>query len=217
MTAAKGLTNLLYVQLNLKNKVRMHLSVNYIQCRAAAAVVVQCHRRSFSQGFLWNDALLLRDQLTGEERSIHEAAVTYATEKLLPRVISANRHESFDRDIMYELGTAHCHHLSFVMIDRSSCHFDFNVTLIPFVYSIGDMGFLGSTIDGFGCPGVGYVSYGLIANAIEGIDSGYRSAMSVQSSLVMWPIHQYGSEEQKHKYLPDLAKGKLIGTVFDRS
>jgi len=79
------------------------------------------------------------------------------------------------------------------------------------MYELGDMGFLGSTIDGFGCPGVGYVSYGLIANAIEGIDSGYRSAMSVQSSLVMWPIHQYGSEEQKHKYLPDLAKGKLVG------
>lgn len=81
------------------------------------------------------------------------------------------------------------------------------------------MGFLGSTIDGFGCPGVGYVSYGLIANAIEGIDSGYRSAMSVQSSLVMWPIHQYGSEEQKHKYLPDLAKGKLVGIqyIYDRS
>ena len=74
------------------------------------------------------------------------------------------------------------------------------------------MGFLGSTIDGFGCPGVGYVSYGLIANAIEGVDSGYRSAMSVQSSLVMWPINQYGSEEQKQKYLPDLAKGNLIGT-----
>ena len=60
-------------------------------------------------------------------------------------------------------------------------------------------------------PGIGYVAYGLIANAIESVDSGYRSAMSVQSSLVMWPIYTYGTEEQKQKYLPELAKGKLIG------
>lgn len=59
--------------------------------------------------------------------------------------------------------------------------------------------------------GIGYVAYGLIANAIESVDSGYRSAMSVQSSLVMWPIYTYGTEEQKQKYLPELAKGKLIG------
>lgn len=103
----------------------MHLNVSHAvqKCRAAAAVV-QCYRRSFSQGFLWNDALLLRDQLTGEERAIHEAAVTYATEKLLPRVITANRHELFDRDIMYELGiTALRHHLSFLMSGSSAVTF----------------------------------------------------------------------------------------------
>ena len=78
---------------------------------------------------------------------------------------------------------------------------------------MGEMGFLGPTLDGYGCAGVGYVSYGLIANAIESVDSGYRSAMSVQSSLVMWPIYNYGSEEQKEKYLPEMAKGNLIGML----
>ncbi len=76
---------------------------------------------------------------------------------------------------------------------------------------LGEMGLLGPTLQGYGCAGVGYVAYGLIANAIEQIDSGYRSAMSVQSSLVMWPIYTYGSDEQKNKYLPELAKGNLIG------
>lgn len=76
---------------------------------------------------------------------------------------------------------------------------------------MGKLGFLGSTIKGFSCAGLGYVSYGLIANAIESIDSGYRSAMSVQSSLVMHPINIYGTEHQKLKYLPSLASGELIG------
>ena len=75
----------------------------------------------------------------------------------------------------------------------------------------GEMGFLGPTLQGYGCAGLGYVSYGLIANAVERVDSGYRSAMSVQSSLVMYPIYTYGSEEQKEKYLPSLAKGETIG------
>ena len=75
----------------------------------------------------------------------------------------------------------------------------------------GEMGFLGSTITGYGCAGVNHVSYGLIAREIERIDSGYRSMMSVQSSLVMYPIYTYGSEEQRQKYLPDLASGKKIG------
>ncbi len=75
----------------------------------------------------------------------------------------------------------------------------------------GDMGFLGPTLQGYGCAGLGYVSYGLIANAVERIDSGYRSAMSVQSSLVMWPIYTYGTEEQREKYLPSLASGEKIG------
>ncbi|KAF0719389.1 hypothetical protein AaE_010460, partial [Aphanomyces astaci] len=79
---------------------------------------------------------------------------------------------------------------------------------------MGELGLLGPTIKGYDCAGVGYVSYGLIANAVERVDSAYRSAMSVQSSLVMWPIYKFGSEEQKQKvrvYIPQLASGNLIG------
>ena len=76
---------------------------------------------------------------------------------------------------------------------------------------MGEMGLLGSTIDGYGCPGVDYISYGLVAREVERVDSGYRSMMSVQSSLVMYPIHAYGSEAQREKYLPKLASGQWIG------
>lgn len=76
---------------------------------------------------------------------------------------------------------------------------------------MGQLGLLGLTIDGYGCAGASYVSYGLIAREVERIDSGYRSAMSVQSSLVMHPINEYGTEEQKTKYLPGLATGDLVG------
>ena len=75
----------------------------------------------------------------------------------------------------------------------------------------GEMGFLGATLQGYGCAGVNHTSYGLIIREIERVDSGYRSAMSVQSSLVMWPIYTYGSEKMKDKYLPKLASGELIG------
>jgi glutaryl-CoA dehydrogenase len=76
---------------------------------------------------------------------------------------------------------------------------------------MGELGLLGSTIEGYGCPGVDYISYGLIAREVERVDSGYRSMMSVQSSLVMYPIHAYGSEAQRQKYLPPLASGESIG------
>ena len=76
---------------------------------------------------------------------------------------------------------------------------------------MGALGLLGATIDGYGCPGVDYVSYGLIAREVERVDSGYRSMMSVQSSLVMYPIHAYGTESQREKYLPKLASGEWIG------
>ena len=75
----------------------------------------------------------------------------------------------------------------------------------------GELGLLGATIDGYGCAGVSHVAYGLISRAVERVDSGYRSAMSVQSSLVMHPIHAYGTEEQRQKYLPKLATGEMIG------
>ena len=128
--------------------------------------------------FIWDDPLLFEDQLTGDERMIRDSARAYCQEKLLPRVLEANRHEKFDREIMDEMGA---------------------------------LGFLGPTIEGYGCAGVNNVSYGLIAREVERVDSGYRSAMSVQSSLVMYPISEFGSEEQKNKYLPKLATGELIG------
>ena len=80
------------------------------------------------------------------------------------------------------------------------------------MHEMGELGLLGATVDPeFGGAGLGYVSYGLIAREVERVDSGYRSAMSVQSSLVMHPINAYGSDEQRRKYLPGLASGSLVG------
>jgi glutaryl-CoA dehydrogenase len=76
---------------------------------------------------------------------------------------------------------------------------------------MGELGLLGSMIEGYGCPGVNYVCYGLVAREVERVDSGYRSMMSVQSSLVMYPIYTYGTEQQREKYLPKLATGEWVG------
>jgi len=76
---------------------------------------------------------------------------------------------------------------------------------------VGRLGILGGTISGYGCPGMNYVSYGLIARELERVDSGYRSSLSVQTSLVMHPIHEFGSEAQREKFLPKLASGEWIG------
>ena len=130
-------------------------------------------------GFDWEDPFRLTDQLDEEERLLQAAARDYCQEKLMPRVLEANRHERFDRGIMNELG---------------------------------ELGFLGSTIpEQYGGAGASYTVYGLIAREVERVDSGYRSAMSVQSSLVMYPIHAYGTESQREKYLPKLATGEWIG------
>ncbi|TDO13980.1 MULTISPECIES: acyl-CoA dehydrogenase [Halomonas] len=126
----------------------------------------------------WDDPFRLVDQLSEDERMVLQTAHDYCQEKLLPRVLEANRHERFEREIMTEMG---------------------------------ELGLLGATIDGYGCAGLNYVSYGLIAREVERVDSGYRSAMSVQSSLVMYPIHAFGSEEQREKYLPKLASGEWVG------
>lgn len=127
----------------------------------------------------WEDPLNLRSMLTDEERIIQESAHAYCQEELMPRVLTGNRNEEFDVNIMREMG---------------------------------ELGLLGPTISpDYGCAGVGYVSYGLIAHEVERVDSSYRSAMSVQSSLVMHPINTFGTEEQKKKYIPELATGKLIG------
>ncbi|HED12123.1 MAG TPA: acyl-CoA dehydrogenase [Gammaproteobacteria bacterium] len=85
-------------------------------------------------------------------------------------------------------------------------HFDRTI-----MQEMGQLGLLGSTIEGYGCAGLNYVSYGLIAREVERVDSSYRSAMSVQSSLVMHPIHAYGTDEQRQAYLPALARGEAVG------
>ena len=129
--------------------------------------------------FDWQDPFGLEEQLSDDERLVRDTAESYAQEQLQPRVTDAYLDESFDREILREMG---------------------------------GLGLLGATIPGeYGGAGLGYVSYGLIARAVERVDSGYRSAMSVQSSLVMYPIHAYGSEEQRRKYLPGLAAGELVG------
>jgi len=135
--------------------------------------------RSKPANFNWEDPFLLKDQLTEEERMIRDAASAYCQDKLMPRIIEANRNEVFHREIMYEMG---------------------------------ELGLLGSTMpEEFGGVGANYTSYGLVAREVERIDSGYRSAMSVQSSLVMHPIFAYGDNKQRNKYLPKLASGELVG------
>ena len=124
------------------------------------------------------DILLFDDQLTEDELSIKNSAHDYCQDKLMPRILEANRNEIFDKEIYQEMG---------------------------------QIGFLGAPIDGYGCAGVNYVSYGLIAREIERVDSSYRSAFSVQTSLAMHAIYKFGSEEQKNHYLPEMAKGNLIG------
>ncbi len=131
------------------------------------------------QQIKWDDPFLLENQLSEDEKMIRDAAHAYCQEKLQPRVLKAFREETFDREIMNEMG---------------------------------EMGLLGPTIpEEFGGPGVNHVAYGLISREVERVDSGYRSAMSVQSSLVMHPIYTYGTEAQKKKYLPKLATGELVG------
>ncbi len=93
-------------------------------------------------------------------------------------------------------------------IVEANRHEKFDPTIMK---KMGALGLLGATIDGYGCPGVSYTAYGLIAREMERVDSGYRSALSVQSSLVMYPIYTFGSDAQKEKYLPGLASGELIG------
>ena len=126
----------------------------------------------------WEDILKLDGQLTEEERMIRDNVREYCKKSLMPRILEANRNETFHPEIYKEMG---------------------------------DLGILGASIKGYGCAGVGYVSYGLITREIERIDSSYRSAFSVQSSLAMFAIYKFGSEEQKKDLLPQMAAGNLIG------
>ena len=127
----------------------------------------------------WEDPFLLNDLLSDEERMIRDAAAAYCADKLAPRVVTANREERFDREIMTEMGA---------------------------------LGLLGATIpEEYGGVGANYVSYGLVAREVERVDSGYRSAMSVQSSLVMHPIFAFGTQAERQTYLPKQASGEMVG------
>jgi glutaryl-CoA dehydrogenase len=145
----------------------------------AAAVPAAAPAKPAKAVFSWEDPLLLEEQLSEDERLVRDAARDYCQDKLMPRIVEANRHERFDREIVNEMG---------------------------------EMGFLGPTIpEAYGGAGMNHVCYGLVAREVERVDSGYRSTMSVQSSLVMHPIHAYGTEEQRRKYLPRLARGETVG------
>uniref|UniRef100_A0A8V5GPC3 Glutaryl-CoA dehydrogenase, mitochondrial n=1 Tax=Melopsittacus undulatus TaxID=13146 RepID=A0A8V5GPC3_MELUD len=132
----------------------------------------------FKGTFDWRDPLGLEELLSPEERLLRDAMRKYSQERLMPRVLQANRNEVFDREIVSELG---------------------------------ELGVLGCTIKGFGCAGASSVGYGLAARELERVDSSYRSVFSVQSSLVMGPIHAYGSDQQRQSLLPRLARGELLG------
>ena len=137
-------------------------------------------RNAAMQGvpFDWQDALCLESLLSDEEKLVRDSARTYAQERLLPRIVQANRHETFDLEVMREMGS---------------------------------LGFLGSTIDGYGCAGISFVAYGLAAREFERVDTSFRSAMGVQSTLSMLPIYLFGSEEQRQRYLPAMARGEKLG------
>jgi glutaryl-CoA dehydrogenase len=129
--------------------------------------------------FDWADPFDLESQFTEEERQVRDTARAYARDKLMPRVIKAYREESYDREVVNEMGR---------------------------------LGLLGVTIpEEYGGAGLNYVCYGLAVREIEGVDSGYRSTMSVQSSLVMYPIWAYGDDAQRKKYLPKLVTGEWVG------
>ncbi len=170
--------------IGISRRRRMSAANKRVVTRMKGILPIQVYQRShlMSQkltSFNWQDPMFLDSQLSEEERMIRDTAHDYCQEKLLPRVLEANRHEHFDREIMNELG---------------------------------QLGLLGATLPAqYGGSDVNYVSYGLVAREVERVDSGYRSAMSVQSSLVMHPIHTYGTEEQRMKYLPKLASGEWVG------
>jgi glutaryl-CoA dehydrogenase len=130
--------------------------------------------------FNWEDAFLLEEQLTGQERMLRDGARAFAEDRLKPRVLNDFAKETADPNVVFR--------------------------------EMGDAGLFGITLpEEYGGLGASHVTYGLVAREIERVDSGYRSMMSVQNSLVMHAIFAYGSEEQRKAYLPKLARGELIG------
>jgi len=133
----------------------------------------------FVPSFVWDDPLLLDEQLSADERALRDATRDFCLRVLAPRVRDDFRHERTEPELFREMGA---------------------------------MGLLGATLPTeVGGGGLGYVSYGLIAREVERVDSGYRSMLSVQSSLVMLPIFEFGTDELKQRLLPKLGRGELIG------
>ena len=126
----------------------------------------------------WSDPYLLDRHLGEEEVLIRDTARGFARERLMPRILEANRNEAFDKSVMKEMA---------------------------------DLGFLGGTIDGFGCAGLSYVGYGLVAREFERVDTSFRMAMGVQATLGMMPIFLFGSQEQRKKWLPAMAQAEVLG------
>lgn len=158
----------------LSNKIRAPLA----QATPSRCFAVKAGGGEPKNAFDWEDALLLENQLHDEEKMVRDQVRAFCQENLMPKILMANRNETFDKGVFKELG---------------------------------QMGMLGSTIEGYGCPGLSSVSYGLINREVERVDSAYRSSLSVQSSLVMHPIFVWGTEAQREKYLPGLASGDLVG------
>ncbi len=131
-----------------------------------------------AQKFIWDDALLLDDQLSEEERQIRDSIANFAQAELMPRILKWNREETFDPDIMKEFGS---------------------------------LGILGATIPDYGCAGIGRVAYGLACRELERVDTAFRSAVGVQTGLAMSAIYDFGSPEQKDRFLPGMREGTLIG------
>ncbi|WP_348701669.1 acyl-CoA dehydrogenase family protein, partial [uncultured Marinobacter sp.] len=127
----------------------------------------------------WDDLLHLDQQLDETERQVRDSIRSFCNQRLMPGILEANRHETFDRTLFNEMG---------------------------------ELGMLGATLpEEYGGPGLNHVCYGLIAREVERVDSAYRSALSVQSSLVMYPIFRYGQEALKKRILPKLASGEWVG------
>ncbi|MFO1328805.1 MAG: acyl-CoA dehydrogenase [Rubrivivax sp.] len=128
--------------------------------------------------FDWADPLRFDALLSDDERLMRDTARSFAQERLLPRIVQANRHEAFDVTVMREMA---------------------------------DLGLLGATIQGYGCAGIGYVGYGLIAREFERVDTSFRSALGVQSTLSMMPIWLFGNDEQRERFLPPMARAERLG------
>src|SRR5690606_8169582 len=131
-----------------------------------------------NSGFDWRDPFLIDQFLTDDERMMRDSVAAYAKQKLMPRIVQAHRHETFDIEIMREMAA---------------------------------LGLLGANLQGYGCAGIGYVAYGLISRELERIDSSYRSALGVQSTLTMVPIYLFGTEAQREHWLPRLARAEVLG------